>query len=772
MDCPLFAAGLALLPTTIAFAQQPRLAVLASPGEPLRVVVDSPAGSEPVIESVSYEAAFEDQTLAFRIESVRSVEQVAGGRRIDFALSGPAAGQTQVEALVTEVPRGVRMRWTLRYAGEPRGFFPWTAGLRWAFASPIQSASGVPTTRWVEPTGAHDWEVLGDAPYPDFECHVRTVRLADRPPIAFVTEWYDPDWIYGGAPQRAAFMKAVPNRDPGETTFTFALLQAEQASAEDLAAIEQGHPLSLALGDRRDSGLRTPGASTEVLLRVANVTAEPVAAHLWWDVHDYYGNAATTRTGTDLNLAPGEDRDRPLVVQYDRQGVLFIRVALESGEWRRQQWRTLAFLPDRAADGADPSSPFGLAALIANPATYPEHFDLDRVATLAERIGVRWLRACPFPVKAEVSSEEEQFAREQLETLRRHGLLLHVQLGHELTQQPDWQNTLRATLDRFGGAGAHWEFGNELNPHIDPAEQRAAARAYCDESLRPFHAMLRAASPEAAVMPHGVGGIEAAYLDGWGESGAWDLLDVLSVHPGSFPRAPEWDQPGEFWSLIPQLRTLKGAFAKYGDKPYWVTEIYAPTPPSKYGLDLRTSAEYLIRTYMVCLEWGAQVVEWYQFQDGVWFAPIPKPTDVEHNFGLLYSDLSPKPAYVAYATMTSRLAGLRFLGRRDLGDPDLYAYAFGAASVPAVHVMWSYREKHELDGSWAEIGARSRRPAMPWENRWTQFADLRLPAPGPVTVTDIMGNTLEVAAADGQARLILSGSPIFVRGLAELPASP
>jgi hypothetical protein len=273
-------------------------------------------------------------------------------------------------------------------------------------------------------------------------------------------------------------------------------------------------------------------------------------------------------------------------------------------------------------------------------------------------------------------------------------------------------------------------------------------------------------------MPHGLGGVEGAYLDGLAEAGGWDLVDVLSIHPGSFPRAPEWDHPGEFWSLIPQLRTLKQACAAHGDKPYWVTEVYAPTPAVRSGLDLRTGADYLVRTYMVCLEWGAEVVEWYQLQDGIWHSCIPRPTDVEHNFGLVYADLSPKPAAIAYGVMTRQLAGLRFLGRRDVGEPDLFAYAWGAEGRDELLVMWSYREKHELDGPWAEVAETSRRPGMPWQPRWTQSAPVDLPAAHEVAAWDLMGRPVDVLVVGGRARLSLTGSPLYVRGLADLPPLP
>jgi hypothetical protein len=754
-----------------ALAQQPRLTVQAAPGEPMRIVLEGDGEPKPVINAVRYEASFEDQTPAFKTEQVATITDAEGGTLCRFALSGPAAEQAEVSALVADAPRGVRVRWTVRYSGEAKGFFPWTIGLRWEFAAAIEGARTRSTTRWVPPAGHFEWEVPGDAPYPDLECQVRRVDLAGLPPIAFVTDWYDPDWLYGNNAQRAAFMKAnLPKESPSETTFSFAILQAAQGRTGDLAAIQQGHPLSLALGDRDSETICTPSHMVELPLWVANTSASPVKARLSWDVHDYYGNEAAVRTPLELQLAPGEVFERAIGLQPDRFGILFVRARLETDDWQREQWQTIGVMPDRMATATDPDSPFGLAAIIANPETYPDQFDLQTVVRRAERIGARWLRTCPFPVKAEVTPEEEQAARDKAEVLKRHGVLPHVQMGHELTTQDGWQETLRAVLGRFGWVSDHFEFGNELNPHVDPAEQREAARKYYEGSLQPFHDILREANPGARAMPHGLGGIEGSYLDGWGECGAWDLIDVLSVHPGSFPRAPEWDGKGEFWSLIPQLRTLKQALAKHGDKPYWVTEVYAPTPPGKFGLDLRTSAEYVIRTYMVCLEWGAQVVEWYQLQDGVWYAPTQKPTDVEHNFGILYSDLSPKPAYIAYGVMTSQLAGLEFLGRRDLGDPELYAYAFGRGGQPVVHVTWSYREKHELDGSWAEIAERTRRPAMPWENRWLHPARVTLPATQKVTVVDIMGNSTDVAMDGDSAGLALSGSPIFVTGLAELPA--
>jgi hypothetical protein len=120
--------------------------------------------------------------------------------------------------------------------------------------------------------------------------------------------------------------------------------------------------------------------------------------------------------------------------------------------------------------------------------------------------------------------------------------------------------------------------------------------------------------------------------------------------------------------------------------------------------------------------------------------------------------------------MAEQLAGLRYLGRGDLGGPDLWACAFGRGK-PQAWVLWSYREKNELDAAWGDLKDGSRRPGMPWQNRWHQPVPVRVPAQGPVTVTDIMGNSTTLQPKGGMVTLDLTGSPVFVRG-AELASPP
>lgn len=84
----------------------------------------------------------------------------------------------------------------------------------------------------------------------------------------------------------------------------------------------------------------------------------------------------------------------------------------------------------------------------------------------------------------------------------------------------------------------------------------------------------------------------------------------------------------------------------------WVTEIGWN---STTNLDIEQAA-YLARTYLLSRRhYMSPGVFWYDFQnDG------DTPDNIEHNFGLLRSDFSPKPSYQAAAVVASLLKNYTF----------------------------------------------------------------------------------------------------------------
>jgi len=268
----------------------------------------------------------------------------------------------------------------------------------------------------------------------------------------------------------------------------------------------------------------------------------------------------------------------------------------------------------------------------------------------------------------------------------------------------------------------------------------------------------------------GLGGVNKPWLEAFEQAGGMALVDVLSVHPGCHPRAPEFWEGWRGWVWRSQMQDAMAAAQRAGKK-VWITEAYAPTPPGRNGLDVRTSADYLVRTYLCSLALGVEVCEWYQFQDGVWFAQRNRPDDTEYSFGIVYPDLTPKPAYVAFAAMTAQLEGAVCVGRLELGADDLYGLRF-VRDGHATDVLWSYRERHECDLGWyppEQFRDKSRRAMEPWVERWQEPVTVTLPAAAAVTVTDLMGTARTVMAQDGQVAVPLTGSPCYVSGLGNVP---
>ena len=730
--------------------------------------------SYPLIQSFRYEADLKDGAVAFQTIGLRARQTVNGVTRLEYHLTGPAAAQASVKATVTPLAGAVRMHWTIRYTGPAREFDAGRSGFHFQYAQPVQEAGTVPAIRFVRPTGAKPYEVTGDTPYRDLEWQLREVSFTDGR-LVIATSWYDPDWIYRRQFSRAADLKAeMPSGSPAEVTYDFSLVplpasgpgvDADGDAAADVAASAAGRALSLTVRCPHPANLFVPGEPVRFTMRLRNVAQTPQDGSLHWKVWDYDGRVASGGVQA-LHLAPGKAQEMPVVIHNARRGMLFLDADLvtKDGDWLDRT--TFGVLPERAPEGPKPQSHFGVTGVICDPATYPDQKTPDQVLALAHRAGVRWIRI-GAALAAAGDGEADRDAQTWQAVLAKYGLLRHVQV-HTSVPAPGealgFLAKVRATIQRFRGLTSDMEFGNELNlAGVRPQD-------YVNELLRPVHDITRQIFPGCQIMSMGMGGVDKTWLDGFVAAGGMDLVDVLSVHPGSQPRAPEFWEGWRGWVFRPQALDALQA-AQPGGKAVWFTEAYAPTPPERSQLDVRTSADYTVRTNVLALALGVRVIEWYQLQDGVWFAQRPNPADAEYNYGLVYTDLTPKPGYIAYAVMTGQLEGTQYDGRLELGADDLYGVRF-RRGTSRVDVLWSYREKHETDLAWwppAQFRDKSRRPGEPWESRWRRPVRLRLPAAGPVIVTDLMGNRRRVTPVSGIVTLALTGSPVYVAGLGTMP---
>lgn len=729
----------------------------------------------PLLNGISYAAQFSESEGAFHTDGIEAVDGVNGAWTIRYRLAGPAAAAASVTCRAQTVGKQcLRLTWQIEYFGEKRPFFGWTDGLRLELPAKAVSARSRPLIKWVRPSGRQEWEVPGDTPYPVCDRQLREVNLgAVR--LVLLTSWYDPDWFYARDLGRVSFLRlSLPAEPPQKSIGTMELFAAPEGAAdEDLLALAAEEPLSVAVTTGPGLPVRSPGQPLGFAARIANVTHSRQRGRLCWGVYDYSGrrvasgdttlSLAPQQTGA-INLSPGVAAGR---------GIYFLAGELTMAGGKRRLLRaTLACLPQRPVT-TNESSPFGIAALPCNPEVYPDQPALEAGLAMMARIGVHWVRGGAFRIAEDIAPEEVQKAHALLALLTKYGLQLHAQTSHPVPKDEAEAQALRrrlaVALAHFRFLSRYIELGNEYNFGMKAAD-------YVRLVLRPQHDAMREVFPGGKVMNAGLGGVAADWWQEFVEAGGLQYVDALSVHPGHFPRAPEFWEGWDGWVFRPQMLRVFETLAARGltDKEVWVTEAYAPSSPVFSALDMRTAADYLVREYCLLLALGTRVIEWYQFRDGTWFSAAPRPDDIEFNFGIVYADLSPKPQYVAYGVMTEQLEGAECLGRLDLGAEDLYGIRFRGRDGVPIDVLWSYRERHECDLAWwppEQFAGKHRLPAEPWVERWKAPVEVVLPATGTVTVTDLMGNSRRLQAHRGQVRLSLTGSPIYVRGLGDVPVS-
>lgn len=242
-----------------------------------------------------------------------------------------------------------------------------------------------------------------------------------------------------------------------------------------------------------------------------------------------------------------------------------------------------------------------------------------------------------------------------------------------------------AAAVRYRGRRVLWEIWNEPNihfwkPHPDVEEYNALALATCRA--------IRAADPQATIVGPATSGFPWDFLERHFASGVLEWLDAVSVHPyRDYSRSPE--------TAGPDYAKLRELIARYA--PSCKRELPVLSGEWGYathlrGVSLQTPAAFAARQQLANLLAGVRVSVWYDWKnDG------PDPAEREHNFGLVNTDLSEKPAYRAIQTLTRALAGCRIVRRlAGYGDADyvlLLADGSGRQHVAA----WALEKPHPVE---------------------------------------------------------------------------
>jgi hypothetical protein len=290
--------------------------------------------------------------------------------------------------------------------------------------------------------------------------------------------------------------------------------------------------------------------------------------------------------------------------------------------------------------------------------------ELEKLAQKAKECGVKWVREdfSIFILQPEKGKYNWSYSDSIVEIAKKNGISVLGILG----DLPPWSKEyskegidefiifLKELVKHYKNDIHQWEIWNEPNIFFWQGPKKMYA-----ELLMKSYIAIKDIDSTIQVLGISTAGIDYEFIQKMLALQA--PFDVLTVHPYR-KRLNE----NEF---INELEKASDLVALPGAKhrPVWITEMgwTTFTPHNSWvegffpSTTLRDQAELITRSYLSCIISGVDPkVFWYNMlNDGT------DPHNMEDNLGIMNKDFSPKPAYIAYSTMTRTLKGMKYVSR-------------------------------------------------------------------------------------------------------------
>lgn len=237
---------------------------------------------------------------------------------------------------------------------------------------------------------------------------------------------------------------------------------------------------------------------------------------------------------------------------------------------------------------------------------------------------------------------------------------------------------LRGHVDFF-------EIWNEWD-YENPADAGSSADyiALVDETVRRIRGQNRPVKILAGAITSR--GIDLGFADRLLEADVLSKVDGLSLHPSVYCRNVERHTP-EHW--IAWLRGVDASFRSIAGKPVplYLTEMGWPSNEGKCGVDEKTQAAYLARSFFL--------VRTVPDIKGMWWYDLlnngEDRSDLKQNFGLLEQNMAIKPAYLTLKAISPTLREYSYEPEKSRVDGSTYLLRF-SKGPEQILVAWSTSE--------------------------------------------------------------------------------
>ncbi|MDB5059354.1 MAG: Carbohydrate-binding family 9, partial [Chloroflexi bacterium] len=247
----------------------------------------------------------------------------------------------------------------------------------------------------------------------------------------------------------------------------------------------------------------------------------------------------------------------------------------------------------------------------------------------------------------------------------------HYKPGGTLAQQQGWNDGYGIT---------DWEVWNEPSTIAFWRHDLLGYQSLFANLYKAASTAVRQADPKAKVMYDESGPTIDAAIKAAGATSETSSVHSYSggLDPDSalasptLPRGGQGTAPAAISSIVAQ------------GKPVWITETGYVTDGT---VTSHQQAQYLVRSYVDFLAEGVKKNFWFKFHED---AP-----GGENLYGITNQNLSPKPAYIAYATMARHLQGATFAVSASVGSA-VRAILFTRTDGATEAVLWSTAENGSM----------------------------------------------------------------------------
>lgn len=208
-----------------------------------------------------------------------------------------------------------------------------------------------------------------------------------------------------------------------------------------------------------------------------------------------------------------------------------------------------------------------------------------------------------------------------------------------------YEECLKYYIEKYGSSIHNWEVFNEVDliAKVDDVPMDSIVSNYLQVLPHTYNS-IKSSDEDAIVLSTGISNVKVSFLDKLSAAGGYLFFDVLNMHC--------YDLPENLSSYFEHIKVIMDRDG--WEKPVWITEYGLPTEQQSedaIGYNEQKEAQqaqWVARAYLISYAYGIDKMFWYSIH-----SRNGKSNDSENHYGLLHYDLSPKPGYYAYKTLTT-----------------------------------------------------------------------------------------------------------------------